>query len=64
MVGGSGAGKSTFLRQYIPEGNPKPLSAPPQSATSTSSDIHAYIGSLRGPASTLRDLLLLDSEGL
>jgi GTPase SAR1 family protein len=59
VIGASGVGKSTFIRQCIKDGNPKPLAAPPQSATSTSADIHAYIGSL----SDTSNVLLLDSEG-
>jgi hypothetical protein len=60
VVGASGDGKWTFLRHCISEGNPKPLSAPPQAAGSTSADIHAYVGHL--PEKDL-DILLLDSEG-
>lgn len=54
-------GKSTFMRQCIAEGLPKPLSAPPRSSRSTSSDIHAYFGSL--PTRASHKILLLDSEG-
>lgn len=62
VVGGSGVGKSTFVRQCIKEGFPKPLAAPAQSSASTSADIHAYIGNL--PTQTPIDILLLDSEGI
>jgi hypothetical protein len=61
VVGASGVGKSTFVRLCVKEGHPKPFSAPPKSATSTSADIHAYIGRL--PTEKQLDVLLLDSEG-
>jgi hypothetical protein len=61
VVGGSGVGKSTFVRLCVKEGHPRPIAAPPQSATSTSADIHAYIG--RFPTEKQLDVLMLDSEG-
>jgi hypothetical protein len=61
VVGGSGVGKSTFMRLCVKEGHPKPFAAPSQSTTSTSADIHAYIGCLSTEKQL--DVLMLDSEG-
>lgn len=63
MVGATGAGKSTLMRQFIKEGCSKPLQSAPHSEDSTSADIHAYIGTFpnkKSPTTTL----MLDCEGM